>query len=638
MVVSRLGFEVDSSQAARGAVDLDKLTQSAERAENAERDLSRVSREADTATGQLARSLRNTSTATAQLERTTEMVAAAQGRQTAATLASTVALRENARAVQMAQQNSRQLAFQLIDIGQAIPLAFQSPIYALQNLGFQIAQIGQLYMGQGGMRAALSDSISMVGRFAARMGPAALAVGSVATAIAGMTDEINKASDVTVSFGDVALATFQVVRDGIYEMLRPAIEVIAPWFASAWEMVVSGVKATGNLVINSFRAAAVDVGAVAGTIATLFGGAFQQVKAVWSGLPAALGDFVYSTSNRVVQGIEIMINGAVNRINALVSMLPDWVGVDKIGNVSLGGIENPYAGEGSDLASQLAGIRENTRASLAGILESRNTQVAGIMESDPLGQFFDAVSIRAVQNALAGVEDEAGAAGKALKKAGEEGDAAWRRLAREAERAAERTLDYWKGVGRGFVNDLRQGLEEGKGLWRSLGDAAVGSLQRIADKALEMASDNLITGLLGNLFGGSFLSPRASGAISTGFAGLFANGAAFQAGNVIPFANGGVVSQPTTFPMTGGRTGLMGEAGPEAVMPLRRGPNGRLGVEASNSNQPIQINYSPVYNVAQGADPKAIAELRKAQAEDRAQFQGRVAQSISELRRRNVKV
>jgi len=45
----------------------------------------------------------------------------------------------------------------------------------------------------------------------------------------------------------------------------------------------------------------------------------------------------------------------------------------------------------------------------------------------------------------------------------------------------------------------------------------------------------------------------------------------------MPFARGGVVSGPTTFPMRGG-TGLMGEAGPEAIMPLARGADGKLGV------------------------------------------------------------
>jgi len=61
--------------------------------------------------------------------------------------------------------------------------------------------------------------------------------------------------------------------------------------------------------------------------------------------------------------------------------------------------------------------------------------------------------------------------------------------------------------------------------------------------------------------------------------GLLAQGVAGVMGAGMPFANGGIVGAPTTFPMRGGR-GLMGEAGPEAIMPLARGPDGRLGVQA----------------------------------------------------------
>ena len=51
----------------------------------------------------------------------------------------------------------------------------------------------------------------------------------------------------------------------------------------------------------------------------------------------------------------------------------------------------------------------------------------------------------------------------------------------------------------------------------------------------------------------------------------------FEKGGVVPFATGGVVSTQTYFPIAGA-TGLMGEAGAEAILPLRRGADGRLGV------------------------------------------------------------
>ena len=68
----------------------------------------------------------------------------------------------------------------------------------------------------------------------------------------------------------------------------------------------------------------------------------------------------------------------------------------------------------------------------------------------------------------------------------------------------------------------------------------------------------------------------------------FEKGGSFSQGRVMPFARGGVVSGPVTFPMRGGM-GLMGEAGPEAIMPLTRGPDGRLGVQAAGGGRAINI-------------------------------------------------
>ena len=60
----------------------------------------------------------------------------------------------------------------------------------------------------------------------------------------------------------------------------------------------------------------------------------------------------------------------------------------------------------------------------------------------------------------------------------------------------------------------------------------------------------------------------------------FADGAPFSQGRVMPFAQGGIVSTATGFGMRGGM-GLMGEAGPEAIMPLARGADGKLGVRGN---------------------------------------------------------
>lgn len=90
------------------------------------------------------------------------------------------------------------------------------------------------------------------------------------------------------------------------------------------------------------------------------------------------------------------------------------------------------------------------------------------------------------------------------------------------------------------------------------------------------------------------ITDQVGGLITNGVTSLvsgilpFADGGAFSQGRVMPFANGGVVSGPVAFPMRGG-TGLMGEAGPEAIMPLARGADGRLGVKAAGGGQPVNV-------------------------------------------------
>jgi phage-related minor tail protein len=85
--------------------------------------------------------------------------------------------------------------------------------------------------------------------------------------------------------------------------------------------------------------------------------------------------------------------------------------------------------------------------------------------------------------------------------------------------------------------------------------------------------DNLLGGsgtMLGNVFG------FAKGGVISGHTGL---------------SGGGVLSSPATFPLGGSATGLAGEAGPEAIMPLARGPNGELGIRASGEG-PVNVTIN----------------------------------------------
>ncbi|WP_279477828.1 phage tail tape measure protein [Aureimonas sp. SK2] len=107
---------------------------------------------------------------------------------------------------------------------------------------------------------------------------------------------------------------------------------------------------------------------------------------------------------------------------------------------------------------------------------------------------------------------------------------------------------------------------------------------RISAIALDAALKPL-TQMAGGLFG----------QVLSGIGGGAARGGSSAPGGIVPFAKGGVVRAPTYFP-SGGRIGLMGEAGAEAILPLRRGPDGSLGVAAPGGAQG-RAGPSVVFNV-----------------------------------------
>lgn len=92
------------------------------------------------------------------------------------------------------------------------------------------------------------------------------------------------------------------------------------------------------------------------------------------------------------------------------------------------------------------------------------------------------------------------------------------------------------------------------------------------------------------------LQDAASGLFTTSLQQLFgfAQGGVISQGMPVPFADGGVINTPVAFPLSGGRTGLAGEAGPEAILPLARGADGRLGVRSGGAvaGPTITVNIS----------------------------------------------
>jgi lambda family phage tail tape measure protein len=111
----------------------------------------------------------------------------------------------------------------------------------------------------------------------------------------------------------------------------------------------------------------------------------------------------------------------------------------------------------------------------------------------------------------------------------------------------------------------------------------------------------------GGLFSGSGASPPGT-YFGVPFSAVpNARGNAFADGRIIPFAAGGIVTGPVMFPLRGAM-GLMGEAGPEAILPLARDRSGSLGVRASGGGGPVITQSFSID--ARGADAGSEARLR----------------------------
>jgi len=157
------------------------------------------------------------------------------------------------------------------------------------------------------------------------------------------------------------------------------------------------------------------------------------------------------------------------------------------------------------------------------------------------------------------------------------------------------------GLRRAFDGVVFDGLrlsDAMRQIGRSISDAVYSAAMRPVQGA--------VGGALASMIGGAM-----SGLLP------FANGGSFAQGRVMPFAQGGVVSGPVAFPMRGGM-GLMGEAGPEAIMPLARGADGRLGVRTAGGGRAVNV----VFNIT----TPDVAGFQRSQSQIAAQMSRLLAQ------------
>lgn len=489
------------------------------------------------------------------------------------------------------------------------------------------------------------------------------AAGSAAAALFAMT----MSNPITaILYGiSLAVAAIYVFRDSINNVIGKDL--------------VGAVKTGANVIIGSFV------------------GAFNGIVATWKQLPGAIGDFVYSAVNATITGITEMvynvaaklqnfINSIVNNLNALdefFGQTPILKRVDFVSSFRPTDLKNPYAGQGAAVGSKIGD--EMTKAvnvdylgavgeAISGVTDKLTvaTEAAGKLNEqlDPSkkkkkGGKTDAAKfddiINGAERSIASMQAERDAIGLselATAKLKYETD-----LLNEAKqkniklsegqrnqliaiahgmaelevatKKAKDQLEFSKELTKGFFSDLRSGIEQGKSLWESFGDAALNVLNKLVDKLLNDVIDALFQVNNAGSGGGGWL-----GGILGAIGGLFsAKGNAFSGGKVSAFANGGAFTNSIVKRATAFDVGVMGEAGPEAIMPLTRGPGGSLGVQmyggSGGKSGDVYTTYAPSYTVEAGATQEAVAELRKIQEEDRKNFTSNVTKTIIDVRKRS---
>ena len=165
---------------------------------------------------------------------------------------------------------------------------------------------------------------------------------------------------------------------------------------------------------------------------------------------------------------------------------------------------------------------------------------------------------------------------------------------------------------KGLIDGSMSAQEALAGFFKSIANHFLDMASQMIAKYIEMQIIGLAKQFLPGMFGGIFgpggapdysgSSLNMSGLTGTAFGSPLigsANGNVFAQNGIVPYAKGGIVDRPMMFPFAKG-IGLMGEAGPEAIMPLKRGADGKLGVAGGGGGTTVNVNVDATGSSVEG--------------------------------------
>lgn len=395
----------------------------------------------------------------------------------------------------------------------------------------------------------------LTGRWVAAMTAAALSVRGLATTLVVLKGALLRTGIGALIVGAGELVYWFTRLASGAGGFGEAMGLLKDVAVEVWERIKMGANAAGSRATAMFydlkadaaigMAGAIEsVVAFGNTTANTFEGALLAVRETWSALPAVIGDLVFKAANRMLDGIEAMLNGAIGRIDAFSGRIREAlasIGIDttfrEIGEIDLGDIANPYAGSSKGIGKAAAEIFkqafEDTPLTVpdlgleglaADALKTANVYRRAAIDLSK-GATSPLQSWEALRDVVAGAGEEGAAALEAASVSAERLSAALGGLGEQGQEVSDKTQAGFGAVRQSLQSYATEALNWGQGLGEALSGAFSGA-ERAFRSFVETGKfdfKDLVRSILSDLAVLSF-KRAVLGPIASALSGVFGGG------------------------------------------------------------------------------------------------------------------